>query len=132
MRQGRGDSLNRNRVLMQAAGQSLLNVGTIRNYDPIQSLASAGVDMQQQKQIRENAISARYVSNRGALPAQEGIYGRIENTGLMRDIYKSSPINRKMNEYKKNWVKNATSVLKLGQSEDYEHSPKRQPTHGAN
>ena len=40
-----------------------------------------------------------------------------------------------MNEYKKNWVKNATSVLKLGQSEDYnafEQSPKRQPTLGAN
>ena len=120
---------------MQAAGQSLANVGTIRNYDPIQSLASAGIDTQQTKQIRENAISARYVSNRGALPAQEGIYGRIENTGLMRDIYKSSPINRKMNEYKKNWVKNATSVLKLGQSEDYnafEQSPRRQPTHGTN
>ena len=41
-----------------------------------------------------------------------------------------------MNEYKKNWVKNATSVLKFGDNtEDYntiEKSPQRLPTHGVN
>ena len=82
---------------------------------PVSSLVTAGIDTIQQRQIRDNAISARYVSNRGtSLPSQQGIYGRIENTGLARDIYKGSPSKRQMNEFNKNWVKNVTSILKFG------------------
>ena len=77
-----------------------------------QELESAGIDSSRAMQLRDNTISARYISTRGHnLPSEYGIYGRIENSGLDRDFYKVSPGKRQMNEFNKNWVRNQTSVI---------------------
>ena len=73
----------------------------------------AGIDSGKVMQLRDNTISSRYISPKGHLPSEYGIYGRVENTGLDRDYFQRSTAKRQMNEFNKNWVRNQTSVIKL-------------------